>query len=142
MKIDTTKNTVIVRGELRETLTQQDARFNELHEAWSRGDITSEQFAKANKYKFSLNQLLFYENCSFWDKLKITFGKKELPKQEIKYCESMDILYTDRFLEKIMKYGYDNDIIFSFKQLQSFDPRYDKNYAQNFEDFVRESNTK
>lgn len=142
MKIDTKRDTVLVRGELRETLSSQEARFSELQSAWSNGKITYAQLVKANEYKFSLNQLLFWDNCNFWDKIKVLFGRKEFPEQDVKYCRSVDPLYRDSILSKIIKYSSENGVMFSLKQMKSFDPQRDENYKENFEKFVKENNKK
>ena len=54
----------------------------------------------------------------------------------------VDPIYRDKILGYIIDYGYEHNIHFSLEQMASFDPMYDENYAQNFEDFVRENSTK
>jgi len=69
---------------------KNEQRYRELQSAWSRGQITWQQFEKAEEYKFSLNQLLFWESCSFWDKVKVVLGRKEYPDQDIYDTRSVD----------------------------------------------------
>jgi len=140
--IDKEREYILVRGELKETLYSQEARYKELHNAWSNSEITWQQFMKAEKYKFSLNQLLFWESCNFWNKIKIMFGRKEYPDQDIYDPRSVDFQERNNIISKIIKYGYDNNIQFSFKQMKSFDPIHDRNYKENWEEFVRENYTK
>lgn len=116
---------------------KDDQRFHELREAWSRGQITWQQFEKAEEYKFSLNQLLFWESCSFWDKFRVVFGRKEYPEQDIYDTRSVDPLHRDSILSKIIEYGSKNGVMFSLKQMKSFDPLHDRNYKENWEEFVK-----
>ena len=67
-------------------------------------------------------------------------GKIEFPEQNIKSCRSVDPIYRDNILNKVVKYALENEISISLDQMESFDPQYDENYAQNFEDFVRAQN--
>ena len=55
---------------------------------------------------------------------------------------NIDPLYRDKILGKVIDYASRNHIQFSLKQMTSFDPKYDENYAQNFEDFIRENSMK
>ena len=120
---------------------KDDARFRELREAWSHGDISWQQFEKAEEYKFSLNQLLFWESCSFLDKVRVVFGRKEYPDQDIYDTRSVDLWDRDNILSKVIGYTYENGVMFSLEQMKSFDPKHDRNYKENWEGFVK-SNSK
>jgi hypothetical protein len=118
---------------------KNEQRYRELQSAWSRGQITWQQFEKAEEYKFSLNQLLFWESCSFWDKVRVVFGRKEYPEQDIYDSRSVDFQERENILSKIIRYTSENGIMISLDQMKSFDPLHDRNYKENWEEFVREN---
>jgi len=121
---------------------KDDARFRELLSAWSEKKITYKQFSKAEEYKFSLNQLLFWESCGFWDKVKVVLGKKAYPEKDIKVVRSVDPLFRDNVLSKVFEYHSKNGVMFSLKQMESFDPMYDENWENNWEEFVKDNSMK
>jgi len=121
---------------------KDDARYRELQNAWSDDKITWKQFQKAEEYKFSLNQLLFWDSCSFWDKVMVVFGRKEYPDQDIYDTRSVYFQEREKIISKVIKYGYDNNIQFSFKQMKSFDPLHDRNYKENWKEFVKQNEVK
>jgi len=50
----------------------------------------------------------------------------------------VDSIYRNKILSCIIDYAYERNIQFSLEQMASFDPMYNENYAQNFENFVRD----
>jgi len=53
---------------------EDQKRFNEITDAWIVGKITWKQLAKAEEYKFSLEELLYWESLNFWGKIKLILG--------------------------------------------------------------------
>jgi len=52
----------------------EQERFSKIVDAWVNGKITWKQVTKAEEYKFSLDQLLYWDSLNFWGKVKLVLG--------------------------------------------------------------------
>jgi len=80
---------------------------------------------------------LFWDSCSFWDKVMVVLGRKEYPEQDIYDTSDVDMWGRENVLSKVIGYSYENGVMFSLKQMKSFDPLHDRNYKENWEEFVK-----